>query len=47
MPSPLASFSDETKRIVELAANIACRRFTTEKDFVEDGGLMSYGADDD
>ncbi len=39
------SFEDERKRIVELATKYRLPAIYTQKEFVETGGLMSYGAD--
>jgi ABC-type uncharacterized transport system substrate-binding protein len=38
-------FAAERKRIVELAANYRLPAIYPEKEFVDEGGLMSYGAD--
>ena len=40
-------FFAERKRIVELAAKYRLPAIYTEKEFVDEGGLMSYGADYD
>ena len=45
--STLAPFSVKESGSSSLPANTGCRLFTPQKEFVDDGGLMSYGADYD
>ena len=45
MITPLAAFSPKESGSSSLRTNIGCRRFTSQKEFVDEGGLMSYGAD--
>ena len=39
------SFFAERKRIVELAGKIPVAGYILSEEFVDEGGLMSYGAD--
>ena len=41
------TFSPKESGSSSLPANIGCRPFTSQKEFVDEGGLMSYGADFD
>ena len=45
MVLPIATFFVERKRIIELAAKNRLPAMYTSRRFVEDGGLMAYGAD--
>jgi putative tryptophan/tyrosine transport system substrate-binding protein len=45
MPTAFRAFFTERKRIVELAARYRLPAIYFQKEFVDDGGLMSYGAD--
>ena len=45
MTIPLAAFSPKESGSSSLPANTGCRLFTPQKEFVDEGGLMSYGAD--
>ena len=45
MASSARPFFAERKRIVELAGNYRLPAIYSQKDFVDEGGLMSYGAD--
>jgi putative ABC transport system substrate-binding protein len=45
MTSPARPFFAERKRIVELAAKHRLPAIYVQKEFVDEGGLMSYGAD--
>ena len=45
MVNPGRRFSAERKRIVELAVKHRLPAIYPEKEFVDEGGLMSYGAD--
>ena len=45
MTTSVRSFFGERKRIVDLAAKYHLPAIYYQKDFVDDGGLMSYGAD--
>ena len=45
MPSPARPFFSERKRIVELAVKHRLPAIYPQKEFVDEGGLMSYGAD--
>src|SRR5262249_25764565 len=45
MTLPGRRFSAERKRIVELASKYGLPAIYPEKEFVDEGGLMSYGAD--
>jgi putative ABC transport system substrate-binding protein len=45
MPLSTARFSAERKRIVELAGKYRLPAIYYRKEFVDEGGLMSYGAD--
>ncbi len=47
MPGGGRVFFGERKRIVELAGKYRLPAIYAEKDFVDEGGLMSYGADYD
>ena len=47
MTTPVRSFFAERKRIVELAGKYRLPAIYTEKGFVDEGGLMSYGVDYD
>ena len=47
MTTAARSFFAERKRIVELAANYRLPAIYFQKEFVDEGGLMSYGADYD
>src|SRR5204862_2615606 len=47
MTASSRSFFAEKKRIVELAGKFRMPAIYTEKGFVDEGGLMSYGADFD
>jgi putative ABC transport system substrate-binding protein len=47
MTLPTRSFFAERKRIVELAGKYRLPASYPQKEFVDDGGLMSYGADYD
>ena len=42
---PVAPFSPKESGSSSLPANTACLLFTSQKEFVDEGGLMSYGAD--
>jgi putative ABC transport system substrate-binding protein len=42
---PIATFFSERKRIIDLAARHRLPAVYTTRSFVEDGGLMAYGAD--
>ena len=42
---PIATFFSERKRIIEMAARYRLPAVYTSRGFVEDGGLMAYGAD--
>ncbi len=42
---PIATFFSERKRIIEMAAKNRLPAVYTTRGFVEDGGLMAYGAD--
>jgi putative tryptophan/tyrosine transport system substrate-binding protein len=45
MTTPDSRFLDERKRIVELAGKYQLPTIYPQKEFVDEGGLMSYGAD--
>ena len=45
MVLPIATFFSERKRIIEMAARNRLPAMYTSRRFVEDGGLMAYGAD--
>jgi ABC-type uncharacterized transport system substrate-binding protein len=45
MPSPARLLFGERKRIVELAVKYRLPAIYAEKEYVDEGGLMSYGAD--
>ena len=45
MTTPDSRFFDERKRIVELAAKYRLPAIYPQKEFVDEGGLMSYGVD--
>jgi putative tryptophan/tyrosine transport system substrate-binding protein len=45
MPTATRPFSGERKRIVELAGKYRLPAIYSQKEFVDEGGLMSYGAD--
>ena len=45
MPSPARPFFSERKRIVELAVKYRLPAIYPQKEFVDEGGLMSYGTD--
>ena len=45
MTTPVAAFSPKESGSSSLPANTGCRLFTSQKEFVDEGGLMSYGAD--
>jgi ABC-type uncharacterized transport system substrate-binding protein len=45
VPSPNPLFFDERKRIVELARKYRFPAIYPQKEFVDEGGLMSYGVD--
>jgi putative ABC transport system substrate-binding protein len=45
MPSPARPFFGERKRIVELAVKYRLPAIYPQKEFVDEGGLMSYGTD--
>ena len=45
MTIPTRSFFAERKRIVELAGKYRLPAIYPQKEFVDEGGLMSYGAD--
>jgi putative ABC transport system substrate-binding protein len=45
MTSPARSLFPQRKRIVELAAKHRLPGIYVQKEFVDEGGLMSYGAD--
>jgi len=45
MMSPARTFFAERKRIVELAAKYRLPAIYVQKEFVDEGGLMSYGTD--
>jgi putative ABC transport system substrate-binding protein len=45
MTTTATSFFAERKRIVELAGNYRLPAIYPQKEFVDEGGLMSYGAD--
>jgi putative ABC transport system substrate-binding protein len=45
MTSPARPFFAERKRIVELAAKHRLPAIYVQKEFVDEGGLMSYGTD--
>jgi putative ABC transport system substrate-binding protein len=47
MTTPVRSFFAERKRIVELAGKYRLPAIYSEKGFVDEGGLMSYGVDYD
>src|SRR5207342_314069 len=47
MTTVTRGFFDERKRIVELAGKYRLRAIYFSKEFVDEGGLMSYGADYD
>jgi putative ABC transport system substrate-binding protein len=47
MPTAYRAFFTERKRIVELAARYRLPAIYFQKEFVDEGGLMSYGADYD
>ena len=47
MTTTVASFFAERKRIVELAGKYRLPAIYYQKEFVDEGGLMSYGADYD
>jgi putative tryptophan/tyrosine transport system substrate-binding protein len=47
MMTPVRSFFAERKRIVELAGKYRLPAIYSEKGFVDEGGLMSYGVDYD
>jgi putative ABC transport system substrate-binding protein len=47
MPTAATRFLAERKRIVELAAKYRLPAIYFQKEFVDDGGLMSYGVDYD
>jgi putative ABC transport system substrate-binding protein len=42
---PIATFFSERRRIIEMAARNRMPAMYTSRRFVEDGGLMAYGAD--
>jgi putative ABC transport system substrate-binding protein len=46
MPTPGRRFGAERKRIVELAVKYRLPAIYPQKDYVDEGGLMSYGVDD-
>jgi putative ABC transport system substrate-binding protein len=47
MTAPTGRFFAERKRIVELAVKYRLPAIYPEKEFIDEGGLMSYGADYD
>ena len=47
MTTTATSFFAERKRIVELAGKYRLPAIYFQKEFVDEGGLMSYGADSD
>ena len=45
MTTPIPYFSPKESASSSLPSNTGCRLFTFQKEFVDEGGLMSYGAD--